>query len=74
MQLRITPTCLSVHELHTVYDYAWQNMIAVESCNFLYRPEYLRIGVLPEAQRQVAKGMGNGKKHYRRKKNSSNRT
>ena len=54
MQLRITPTCLTMHDLATVYEYAWQHNIAVESCNFLYRPEYLRIGVLPEAQRQVA--------------------
>lgn len=52
MQLRITPTCLTVHDLPTVYDYAWQNNLAVESCNFLDRPEYLRIGVLPNAQRQ----------------------
>ena len=54
MQLRITPTCLSVHELHTVYDYAWQNMIAVESCNFIENPEFLRISVLPKNQRDQA--------------------
>ena len=54
MQLRITPTCLSVHELHTVYDYAWQNMIAVESCNFINHPEVMRIGVLPKHQRDQA--------------------
>ena len=51
MQLRITPTCLSVHELHTVYEYAWQNMIAVESCNFIDNPTVMRIGVLPKHQR-----------------------
>jgi hypothetical protein len=54
MQLRITPTCLSVHELHTVYDYAWQNMIAVESCNFIDRPEVMRTSVLPKRQRDQA--------------------
>lgn len=54
MQLRITPTCLTVHDLYTVYDCAWQNNLAVESCNFLHRPEFLRIGVLPKAQRQQA--------------------
>jgi len=47
IQLRITPTCLTLHELHTVYDYAWQHKIAVESCNFIDRPEFMRIGVLP---------------------------
>ena len=54
MQLRITPTCLTVHDLDTVYDYAWQNKLSVESCSFLDRPKFLRISVLPVAQRQVA--------------------
>lgn len=53
-QLRITPTCLTVHELDTMYEYAWQNNLAVESCNFLERPEHLRIGVLPKTFRQLA--------------------
>jgi sulfatase maturation enzyme AslB (radical SAM superfamily) len=47
IQLRITPTCLTVHELHTVYDYAWQNNLSVESCNFLDEPKFFRIAVLP---------------------------
>ena len=54
MQLRITPTCLTVHDLVSVYDYAWQHQMAVESCNFLYNPVYLRIGVLPAEQRKAA--------------------
>jgi hypothetical protein len=55
IQLRITPTCLTLHELHTVYDYAWQQKIAVESCNFIDRPEFMRIGVLPPEQRAQAR-------------------
>ena len=54
MQLRITPTCLTVHELATVYDYAWNNDVSVESCDFLDNPAFLRIGVLPQAQRKQA--------------------
>jgi hypothetical protein len=54
IQLRITPTCLTVHELTTVYDYAWQNNIAVESCNFIDRPEFFRISVLPKHLRESA--------------------
>jgi hypothetical protein len=54
MQLRITPTCLTVHELATVYDYAWQHGTAVESCNFIDSPEFFRIGVLPKHQRESA--------------------
>lgn len=55
IQLRITPTCLTLHELHTVYDYAWQHNIAVESCNFIDRPKHMRISVLPTAQREQAR-------------------
>jgi hypothetical protein len=54
IQLRITPTCLTVHELTTVYDYAWQHGTAVESCNFIDRPEFFRIGVLPKHLRESA--------------------
>ena len=54
IQLRITPTCLTVHELTTVYDYAWQHNTSVESCNFIDRPEFFRIGVLPKHQREAA--------------------
>jgi hypothetical protein len=54
MQIRTTPTCLTVHELDTVYDFAWQNKISIESCNFLDNPEFLRISVLPNLQRQQA--------------------
>lgn len=53
VQLRTTPTCLTVHDLTTVYDYAWQNHLAVESCNFIESPEFLRISVLPLQSRQV---------------------
>jgi hypothetical protein len=52
MHIRVTPTCLTMHELTTVYEYAWQNNIAVESSNFIDRPEFFRIAVLPKAQRQ----------------------
>jgi sulfatase maturation enzyme AslB (radical SAM superfamily) len=54
IQLRITPTCLTVHELSTVYDYAWQHRISVESCNFLDNPKFFRISVLPQKQREQA--------------------
>ena len=55
VQLRITPTCLTLHELHTVYEYAWQQNISVESCNFIDRPEFMRISVLPPEQRAKAR-------------------
>jgi MoaA/NifB/PqqE/SkfB family radical SAM enzyme len=55
VQLRITPTCLTLHELHTVYEYAWQHNVSVESCNFIDRPKFMRISVLPPEQRAWAR-------------------
>lgn len=51
VQLRITPTCLSIAELTTVYDYAYQHNLAVESCNFIENPAHMRPSVLPPAMR-----------------------
>ena len=53
LQLRTTPTVLSISKLITVYKFAWQHGIAIESCNFLNRPEFMRPSVLPLAQRQT---------------------
>ena len=50
--LRTTPTVLSLSSLLTVYDYAWNQGISVESCNFLNRPEFMRPAVLPLEYRQ----------------------
>jgi len=47
IQLRITPTALSIWHLDTVYEYAYESGIAVESCNFLHEPAHLRPSVLP---------------------------
>ena len=47
LQFRTTPSCLTVHKLLPIYDYALAHNIVVESCNFLYRPEVLKPSVLP---------------------------
>jgi sulfatase maturation enzyme AslB (radical SAM superfamily) len=52
VQMRTTPTWLTIGRLLSVYDYAWQQGVAVESCNFLQEPNHLRISVLPEQYRQ----------------------
>ena len=54
IQLRVTPTCLTIHEIDTVYEYAWQHNLSVESCNFLREPEFLTIDTLPLTYRQQA--------------------
>lgn len=51
LQLRTTPTVLSISKLITVYRFAWQHNITVESCNFFNRPEFMRPSVLPLAHR-----------------------
>jgi hypothetical protein len=48
MQFRTTPTILSISNLLSVYDMAWQHSISVESCDFLQDPNYMRPGVLPK--------------------------
>ena len=52
MQFRITPTVLSVGDLLSVHDYAWQHGIAVESCNFFNDPSFMKPSVLPMQYRQ----------------------
>lgn len=47
VQLRTTPTVLTVHQLLPLYEFAWNHDIVVESCNFLTNPEYMRSSVLP---------------------------
>jgi sulfatase maturation enzyme AslB (radical SAM superfamily) len=50
-QLRITPTIFTIWHLDTVYEYAYQHNISVESCNFLNDPAFMRPSVLPLALR-----------------------
>jgi len=52
MQFRITPTALTVGHMLDIYDHAWSHGIAIESCNFLDKPECLRPTVLPQEYRQ----------------------
>jgi len=52
MQFRTTPTALTVGHMLGIYEYAWHHNIAVESCNFLNEPEFLRPAVLPLEYRE----------------------
>jgi sulfatase maturation enzyme AslB (radical SAM superfamily) len=51
-QFRITPTALTIGHMLGIYEYAWNHNIAIESCNFLDKPECLRPAVLPLEYRQ----------------------
>jgi hypothetical protein len=47
MSLRTTPTALTISHLTTVYNFACQHGVGIESCNFLHNPKFLRMNVLP---------------------------
>ncbi len=53
IQIRITPTVLSVWHLDTIYEFASRENVAVESCNFLEDPVFMRLGVLPRDLRDL---------------------
>jgi sulfatase maturation enzyme AslB (radical SAM superfamily) len=46
-QIRITPTILTVLHLDSIYRFAQSEGLAVESCNFLNDPAFMRPSVLP---------------------------
>lgn len=50
--LRITPTIFSVWHLDTIYQYAQDHQMVVESCNFLEEPAYMRPSLLPNKYRK----------------------
>lgn len=47
MIIRVTPTILTVHDLTTMYQFAWDQALPMEACNFLDRPDFMRPTVLP---------------------------
>jgi sulfatase maturation enzyme AslB (radical SAM superfamily) len=65
VQIRMTPTIFSVLHLDSIFEYAYQKDIAVESCNFLANPAYMRPNVLPAEQReQVVNRLKNWAEQY----------
>lgn len=53
MQIRSTPTVLSMWHLDTLYRLAMAQAIPIESCNFLDRPAFMRPSVLPPSYRHT---------------------
>jgi len=54
LQIRMTPTWITVSSLSTIFEYAFNNNIAVESCNFLHEPAHMRMSLLPLILRNEA--------------------
>jgi sulfatase maturation enzyme AslB (radical SAM superfamily) len=53
IQIRITPTVLSIWHLDTIYRLAFEKNIGVESCNFLNHPVFMRPSILPRYLRDA---------------------
>lgn len=54
VQIRTTPTVLSISYLADLYDYAIANGTIVESCNFINEPAFMRPSVLPVEYKKQA--------------------
>ncbi len=48
LELRITPNLFTIYELDHLFEFMIDNDITAESCNILYRPECLRMELLPD--------------------------
>jgi MoaA/NifB/PqqE/SkfB family radical SAM enzyme len=53
VQLRTTPTLFSIAHLKSLYEYAFEKNIGIESCNFLHNPPFMKISLLPTEIRKV---------------------
>ena len=51
ISLRITPTILTASRVLSLYQFAVDHNIGIESCNFLNNPAFMRSSVLPKHQR-----------------------
>lgn len=51
--LRVTPNLFSVYYIDALYEFAFENSVGIESCNFIHRPAFLKIDLLPTNMRKV---------------------
>lgn len=54
MSLRITPTILTASRVVSLYQFAVDHNLGIESCNFLNDPAFMRTSVLPMSHRLAA--------------------
>lgn len=48
LTLRITPNLFSIYDIDQLFEYLIENKITAESCNILYKPECLRMELMPD--------------------------
>lgn len=54
VQLRLTPSALTILHVADLYQYAWDRGVGVETCNFIYNPRCMSLKVLPKYLRDIA--------------------
>ena len=54
ISIRPAPNVLSIMYIDQLYDYVMKNKVGIETCNFLYKPKYLKINALPMDLRKKA--------------------
>lgn len=54
VQIRPTPSALTILHLAELYQFAWDNRIGLETCNFISSPRCLTLKVLPMDIRAIA--------------------
>lgn len=54
IQLRLTPSALTILHVADLYQFAWDRNIGVETCNFITDPGCLSLKVLPSDLRAIA--------------------
>jgi len=52
ISLRITPNVFTISEIDQLFEYMIEKNVIAESCNILYKPECLRIELMPQDIRQ----------------------
>ena len=52
LSARITPNIFTIYEVDEILEYLFECEVIAESCNLLYKPEWLRIELIPEDIRQ----------------------
>ena len=56
VSLRITPNIFTINEIDQLFEYMIEKNVIAESCNILFKPECLRIELLPHGLRQSIVG------------------
>lgn len=54
VQLRLTPSALSIIHVADLYQFAWDQGVGIETCNFITEPKCLSLKVLPPDIRNLA--------------------